>query len=514
MRQLQGLPELIVTLGRRRLSAADTAAIVSVQVLSSLARPAQCLITWRPGPGQGQGSRGQGNRGIDPAPGDALRVELGGRRTPLFVGEVTVVERSYGADLSQEIRVRAYDALHRLRKRQFTRLHGGEQGDVDLAGLARTLCEGTGLQVTGGSAKLGQVYQCARSDLALLVEQSARVGMYPVVDGDALRLTTLAGEGDPVELELGSSLHSAEVELSQEPAYLGARTAGWHSGDAEALEGSASGSDAKAGVSADPALASVGAGGELLRGNEAFASGAAADGLAQAELDVRMAGQVSAVFVADGDPLLRAGGRVRVRGLASSLEGTYAIASAVHRLDGSGYETTVTTRPPETPPPRQPDVFTLGVVADVNDPEERGRVRVRLPAYPPLESGWAPVLSGAAGPGKGLVLPPAPEDTVLVLLPATDPAQAIVLGGLYGRERTPDAGGNTARESRYTFRSADGQQIVLDGGARTVSFTDGHGSTVELGPDKLRITAATDLLLEAPGKAMRIRAKTVDFEEA
>ncbi len=508
MRQLQGLPELIVTLGRRRLSAADTAAIVSVQVLSSLARPAQCLITWRPAPGQR--SLGQGTRGVDPAPGDALRVELGGRRTALFVGEVTVVEHSYGADLSQEIRVRAYDALHRLRKRQFTRLHQ----DVDLAGLARTLCEGTGLQVTGGGMRLGQVYQCARSDLGLLVEQSARVGVYPVVDGDALRLTTLAGEGEPVELELGSSLHSAEVELSQEPAYLGARTAGWHSGDAEALEGSASGSDAKAGVSADPALASVGAGGDLLRGNEAFASDAAAHELAQAELDVRMAGQVSAVFVADGDPLLRAGGRVRVRGLASSLEGTYTVASAAHRLDSNGYETTITTRPPETPPPRQPDVFTLGVVADVDDPEERGRVRVRLPAYPPLESGWAPVLSGAAGPGKGLVLPPAPGDTVLVLLPATDPAQAIVLGGLYGRERTPDAGVNTARESRYTFRSSDGQQLVLDGGARTLSFTDGHGSTVELGPEKLRITAATDLLLEAPGKAMRIRAKTVDFEEA
>jgi phage baseplate assembly protein gpV len=113
-----------------------------------------------------------------------------------------------------------------------------------------------------------------------------------------------------------------------------------------------------------------------------------------------------------------------------------------------------------------------------------------------------------------MVTPPAPGDHVLVLLPATDPAQAIILGGLYGSEQTPDNNVNTPRESRYTFRSADGQQIVLDGGARTVSFTDGHGSSVELGPDKLRITAATDLVLEAPGKAMKIRAKSVDFEEA
>ena len=506
MRQLQGLPELIVTLGRRRLSPAETAAIVTVQVLSSLARPAQCLISWRPGPGRSAASRG----GVDPAPGDALRVELGGRREPLFVGEVTVVEHTYGADLSQEVRVRAYDALHRLRKRQFTRLHT----DVDLAGLARTLCEGTGLQVVGGAMHLGEVYQCARSDLSLLVEQCARVGTYPVVDGDALRLTNLAGEGEPIDLELGSSLHSADVEVSQEPAYLGAKTTGWRSEDASVQESTAGTSDAKADVMADPVLSSVGAGGELLRDNEPFNSPSQAHSLAQAELDVRVAGQVTAVFVADGDPRLRAGRRVRVRGLAASLEGTYAIGTATHRLDGTGYETTITSAPPDAPPARRPDVFTLGTVVDVDDPEGRGRARVRLPAFPPLESAWAPVLALGAGAGKGLVVTPAPDDTVLVLLPATDPAQAIVLGGLYGREQTPDKAANSPRDTRYTFRSADGQQIVLDGGARTVSFTDGHGSTVELGPEKLRITSATDMFLEAPGKAMRIRAKTVDFEEA
>ncbi len=499
MRQLQGLPELVVTLGRRRLSTSETAAIVSVQVISVLARPAQCLLTWRPGSG---GS-------VDPSPGDALRVELGGRRTPLFTGEVTVVEQSYGADLSREIRVRAYDALHRLRKRQATRLHA----DTDLAGLAKTLCEGTGLTVTGDGPRLGPVYQCARTDLSLLVEHSARVGLYPVVDGDALRLTGLAGDGEPLDLELGSSLHSAEVELSQEPAFASAETQGWRAEDASVHEGSASSSEAKSEVSADPLLSSTGAGGALLRGNEALDSTELARKLAQAELDVRAAGQVTAVFVADGDPRLRAGCRVRVRGLATSLEGTYTVTSATHRMDGTGYETTLTTRPPSGIPDRQPDVFTLGVVSDIDDPEGRGRAKVRFPAYAPLESGWAPVVAAGAGQDKGLVVPPAPGDSVLVLLPASDPAQAIVIGGLYGATQLPDSRVNTARDSRYTFRTADGQQLMFDGGARTISFTDGHGSSVELGPERLRITAATDLLLEAPGKAMRIRAKTVDFEE-
>lgn len=510
MRQLQGLPELIVTLGRRRLSPAETGAIISVQVVSTLARPSQCLISWRPGPAGSVGGGTSGPDGVDPAPGDALRVEVGGYRAPLFVGEVTVVEYSYGPNLSQEVRVRAYDALHRLRKRQYTRLHP----DTDLAGLAGRLCEGTGLRVTGGGMALGDVYQCARSDLSLLVEQSARAGVFPVVDDGTLRLTGLAGEGEPLDLNLGNSLHSAEVEISQETAFAGARTSGWRSDDASPQSGASSRSVAKAGVSADPALESVGAGGDLLRENEPVAAQALADRLAQAELDVKVAGQVAAVFVADGDPRLRAGSRVRVRGIAPRLEGTYAVTSATHRLDGSGYETTVATLPPPGPPARRPDVFTLGVVSDVEDPEGRGRALVRLPAYPDLSSPWAPVMFAAGGADKGLVAPPAPEDTVLVLLPASDPGQAIVLGGLYGREQTPDAHSTSPRDSRYTFRTRDGQEVMMDGDAHVLRFSDGHGSTVELGPDRLRITAATDLLLEAPGSALTIRARTVDFEEA
>jgi hypothetical protein len=37
---------------------------------------------------------------------------------------------------------------------------------------------------------------------------------------------------------------------------------------------------------------------------------------------------------------------------------------------------------------------------------------------------------------------------------------------------------------------------------------------VELGPDLMRLSSATDLVIEAPGRALRVRARTVDFEEA
>lgn len=495
MRQVQGLPELIVTLAGRRLTTAEVARVVSIRVHSALARPTQCLIAWATDEATS----------LEPGTGDALRVEIGGHREPLFTGEVTVVEHSYRADTGRQVRVRAYDALHRLRKRQFSRLHP----DTDLNELATVLSAGCGLRVDGPSPRLGDVYQCGRSDLDLLVEQCARVGRYPIVHGTALRLVDLTGDGEAVRVEYGSGLHAAEIEISQEPAFRSATSTWWDPQSARSDQDTASDGRAAAGVSVDAAPARVGGGGPLVRCDEL---GEPRD-LAQAELDVRRMGEVTAVLVTEGDPALQAGRRVEVRGVRSGLEGTYAIAQATHEISIAGYETTLSTQPPAPPPARPRDQVTLGIVEDVDDPEDRARARVRLPAYPDLVTGWAPVLLPAAGRDKGVVALPEVDDTVLVLLPARDPAHAIVLGGLYGPLTPPTTPGGE-RGSALTLRTRDGQQVTLDGPTRTMTLTDGHGSQIELGPDLLRITAATDLLIEAPGRAMRVRARTVDFEEA
>ena len=500
MKEVQGLPEVVITLAGRRLRPADAGAVSSVHVRTALAQPSQCVLVWDVDEGQP----------AEPAPGDALRVEIGGRRTPLFVGEVTVIEHAYGADGSRQVRVRAYDALHRLRKRQSTRV----LPDVELTALATVLCAGTGLVVVGPQHQLGTVYQCARSDLDLLVETSARVGAYPVVDGAALRLVRLGGDGEPLDLALGSTLHSAELEVSQEPAFRSVATARWDPASATGTTRRVEDHSARAGTRADAAPHAVGGGGLRVRADEVLSDDALASSLAQAELDVRSAGEATATLVADGDPALRAGCRVRVSGVDRSLEGTFAVTEAVHVIDGSGYETTLSTRPPAAPPSRARDQVTLGVVTDVDDPEGRARAKVSLLAYPDLVTPWAPVLVAAAGPGKGAVVLPDAGDTVLVMLVAGDPAQAVVLGGLYGTGQVPDADESGPRGGRFTVRTRGGQSVCLDSAAHRVVLTDGHGSEVELGPDLLRITSATDLLIEAPGRAMRVRARSVDFEEA
>ncbi len=107
------------------------------------------------------------------------------------------------------------------------------------------------------------------------------------------------------------------------------------------------------------------------------------------------------------------------------------------------------------------------------------------------------------------------DDTVLVLLPHGEPAAGLVLGSLYGVINPPDqAGVADGRVGRWSLITADGQSIVVDNAGRKLRMENQVGSYVELTPDRMTLHGATDLVIEAPGKAMKVRAATIDFEHA
>src|SRR5262249_60041620 len=93
------------------------------------------------------------------------------------------------------------------------------------------------------------------------------------------------------------------------------------------------------------------------------------------------------------------------------------------------------------------------------------------------------------------------------------PADGVVLGGLYGAVAPPDDGVEGGAVRRWSIRTADGQSVVVDDAAHSVRVGDRAGSFVELAPDLVRLHAATDLVLEAPGRAVTIRGRTVDFQQ-
>jgi phage baseplate assembly protein gpV len=309
-----------------------------------------------------------------------------------------------------------------------------------------------------------------------------------------LTLMSLAGEGEPVDLQWGASLWDARVESHQDGVADRVTAIGWHPQRAQSWKATADGGRG---------------GGEALLVDQTARSEDDVTALARAELDVRAARAVILHATAAGSPRLVAGARVAVRGLGEPADATYVLTTTTHTVDGAGYLTEFTSEPPNPRGRPRATSVTLGTVTSVDDPDHLGRVQVSLPTVGDLDAGWLALLSPGAGAGRGLVVLPAVGDTVMVALPQESPADGVVLGAVYGTKAPPDA-----TPARWMLRTADGQSIVVDDDAHKIRVETRNGSFLELAPDGLRLHAASGLVIDAPGHALTIRAASVDFEHA
>jgi phage protein D/phage baseplate assembly protein gpV len=486
--------------------------LIAARVASRLSQPAECELTLAGSPRDTLGGWPFGGR---------LQLAMTGEDGDLFDGEITAVELGRTANGGAITTVRAYDRLHRLRRRQQL----GVFEALTVAQLAEALTAGLGITVLAEQA--GPV--CERlahhrgSDLELLTVTAAQAGLYAVLRGGLLTLCGLApggpaqpGAAGPAVID-AASLWQAGVEADLDGLVRRVDAFGWHPQRAEVVREQADG--APTGMTAalrasvlDPAL--LGGDGVLTLTDQPGRSSAQLAAAAQAALDHRAAQTVVVTGVCDGDRQLWAGQTVQLRGLAAEVDGAHRLAAVEHTVDGDGYRTSFSTRPPAAPAAATGTSVTLGRVTGVDDPDGRGRVRVSLPALGDLDAGWLGVLCAGAGAGRGLVVLPDVDDTVLVALPHETPAEGIVLGAVFGMNSPHDAGVDGGAVRRWSMRSRAGQSIVIDDGRQLIRLENAEGSVVELAPGRVRLHAKADLLLEAPGRTITIRAGSVDFEHA
>ena len=510
MTAVHDLPRLRLLLNGAPLDTAQAGALRRLRVVQALSAPAQCELVF-----QVPDAR-LARDGI--TPGTKLAIELEDHATPLFAGEVTAAEQVYTAARWLEPRVRAYDPLHRLQKRQTARALTG----VDAAAVAREVLAGASIAATvepgGAAVTWPTLLQHDQTDFELLREVCERTGLYFVLRQGTLHLLTLEGVsgGEPPELALGGDLLEASFELNAAPTCRRVTARGWDPARALALEAEAAAPRTGRAAAARVALEDVGGSDERLLGSLTGAGDAHAQLLAQAELDRAVAGELTLRGTALGDPDLRPGAAVRVTGVADRLAGTYILTEVVHTIDPeTGYLAALST----TPPPPLADHargamgLALGTVSTVEDPDALGRVRVRLPAFGDIETGWLQVLGVGAGAKKGLCILPDTGDRVLVALVRGDLGQAIVLGGLYG-DANPDPGVEDGGVRRFSLHTAGGQRLSFDDKRRTLQISDARGSRFEIGPEGVTLHAEVPLTIEAPGNRLRFRAASIDFERA
>ena len=162
-------------------------------------------------------------------------------------------------------------------------------------------------------------------------------------------------------------------------------------------------------------------------------------------------------------------------------------------------------------------------VSDVSDPENQGRVRVRLPWSPdPGGSGyevWARLATLMAGDGRGSWFIPDVNDEVLVAFEGGSPRRPYVVGALWnGRDAPPEQMDGAGRNNVKTILSRagvritlddtqgavklrletpGGQSIVLSDADRSIVAQDANGNSVKLEAAGITVTASAKVTVQA-----------------
>ncbi|HWA89861.1 MAG TPA: phage baseplate assembly protein V [Rhizomicrobium sp.] len=431
--------------------------------------------------------------------------------TVLFAGEITTLEHSRDGAQGHVVRVRAYDRLHRLRKKQRPRA----LADVRAGDVAATAASDLGVESVatdaGPTRRLAVQYE--HSDLDFIVDLAREAGLHLYLDGDLLRLVTLAGEGEPIELKVGRELAKVRSVASIETLRRNVRAQAWNVLRTTVLDSTVS----LARQDADEDMRSIDSSafpdlGVRTLFNRVAGDASELEGYAQADLDNAASGEVVIEGAADGNAKLKPGCIVSILGLDDDVDGRFTVTEALHRFgEDEGYVTEFSTAPPFAKARSRAPLFTFGRVFDTADPEKLSRARAKLPLMGDLETDWMPVVAASAGKDKGFAVMPEDGDNVLILFPNGDPAYGIVLGGLYGESRAPGLADAGARP--FVFRTANGQAFTLDSANALAAIETSGGDRFEMGPKGTKLHAMQDLTIEAPGRTVTIRAKAVEFEE-
>lgn len=165
------------------------------------------------------------------------------------------------------------------------------------------------------------------------------------------------------------------------------------------------------------------------------------------------------------------------------------------------------------------DPIVIGVVTDLDDPLNLGRVRVEV-KHSGGESYWARLATLMAGPDRGTLFRPEPDDEVLLALVQGAANEAYVIGALWNTVDTPPEGGGTPDNDLRTIRSRSGHVLRFDdtpGGEKIeivgkdeeqLVVIDVVGEKVEVLAlqGNVEVMAGTDVTIEANAGSVSVTA--------
>jgi phage baseplate assembly protein V len=160
---------------------------------------------------------------------------------------------------------------------------------------------------------------------------------------------------------------------------------------------------------------------------------------------------------------------------------------------------------------------TVAVVTNNRDPDDLGRVKVKLPwLADAAETDWARVVSPMAGKGRGLYLLPEVDDEVLVAFEHGHPEQPYVLGGLWNGADKPPESNKDGKNDKRTLRSRSGHVIRLtdtDGGEKIeiVDKSAKNSIVISTADNTITIAADADVTIQSAKGKLKLSGNGVEI---
>jgi phage protein D/phage baseplate assembly protein gpV len=428
----------------------------------------------------------------------------------LIKGEITALEPLFSPGGETALVIRGYDKSHRLHRGKKTRTFLKIK-DSDL--VSRIAGE-AGLTPSSDttSTTYDYVLQNNQTNMEFLMSRAERIG-YQVYSaegtlyfkkGDATLATgpdlvylenllsfqprwTASGQADKAIVRGWDPKGKAAIESQSEPATSLNQGGMTQTGGAKSQ--AAFGGSAESVVVARPVF-TAGEAGELATGlsNDIGREFAQAEG------------------VCEGDPKVKAGCKVAVKGVGTRFSGSYLVTSATHLYTIEGYtvQFSITGRQPNTLSHllesgnghAEGSGLMQGVVTamvtNVTDPEDLGRVKVKYPWLgkspqgAEIESDWVRIASPMAGAQRGFMILPEINDEVLVAFEHGDVHRPTIVGALWSSTDKPPKKNSEAsaggKVNQRVLKTRAGHLIILDDkqGEEQISITSKSGHTVIL----------------------------------
>ena len=460
----------------------------------------------------------------------------------LTKAEIVAIEPEFDQVIGTTVTIRGYDKTHRLCRGKENRAFQ-QMTDSD---IVKKIASERGLKVNidSTSTVYEHVFQNNQTDMEFIQERAWRNGYQAYVENGTLYFKKASSnESSGVTLEWGKNLNRFQARFSAAGQVSQAEIHGWDVKQKKAIV------SVKSSPEGTPVVNSKTHGGSIANSafgsspplfeSQAVSTSAEADALAQANLNESCQRFFQAEGICEGEPAIRAGKQVEIKGIGTRFSGKYTITRAVHRYDLSGYTTEfeisghrAKTLPQLLSGRDNPPAFgvVVGIVTNSEDPDGMARVKVKYPTIDEkLESSWARLATPMAGPGRGIEFIPEVNDEVLVAFEHNDFNRPYIVGSLWnGKDKPPEGAVQSGKVEKRIIKSRsghiitlndkageesisiidkDGQKTIIDSANKKIEIMDKNNNKIVMTPQSIAIESAKDMTIKAKGK-LQIEAAT------